>query len=114
MTREGLLQIALAEIHAGLAQHLAVQPQHHGFSRRQPGGEDQAIEAVVLDIATPQREQRLLETGAQRGGERCRRGGGFDREFMHPHRPTLDGIDTERLLGDDAQPEIFQDRQDVG
>ncbi len=114
VAHQGLLHIALAKGGAGLAQHLAVKPQHDNLPRRQAGSENEPVEPVILDRPVPYGEQRFLEAGARCRGERGGYRAGRDREFMHPDRLALDTIDAERLLGDDAQAEIFQDRQDVG
>src|SRR5947209_14839053 len=102
--RQRLLDVALAEIDAGLAQHLAVKPQYRGLARREPGCQNEPVETIVLDRATPGRDQRLLEAAAQLGRERSRNRAGGDREFVHPDRLALDAVDTERLLGDNPEP----------
>ena len=117
VARQRVLHIGLAEGRTGLAQHLAIEPQDGGLADRQPGGENQPVEPVILDGAGPHRAQRFLETPAQSGGGRGRHGTGLtngpERQFVDPHRAVVRAVDAERLLGDDAQPEIFEDRQHV-
>ena len=55
------LDIGQAESSCGLAQITAVGAQERDFSPSEPGGEDEAVETVVLGAAVDHREERLLE-----------------------------------------------------
>ena len=113
MRGQRVFHIGLAERRAGLAQHLAVEPQDRDLARVEAGRQHQAVEAVILDAARPDRDERLLEAAADRGGHRGRGNRAGEREFVHPDRGAVDGVDPERLLGDDAQPEILEHRQHI-
>ena len=51
---QGVLDVALAEGRAGLALVLGVGPQHRDLATGQARQQDEAVEAVALDLAPPQ------------------------------------------------------------
>ncbi len=113
MPQQRVFHIALAVGRAGLPQHLAVKPQDRRLAGRQPGCQHQPVEPVILDGAAPCRQQRRLETVARRRRQRFGHRSGTDRKLVDPYRPAIDRVDPERLLGNDPQPQVFEDRQHV-
>ena len=61
-----LLDVGLAERRADLQDVVAVGAQGHDLARAQPGGEHQAVEAVVLQPAGPDAGEQVLEVLADR------------------------------------------------
>ena len=61
MARQRLLDVGLAEGHADLAEVLGVGAQDDHLVPFELGAEDQAIEAVVLGLAVPDADERVLE-----------------------------------------------------
>ena len=63
--------VVLAERCARLAQVVAVRPQHRDLAPREPGGEHEPVEGVVLGGAGDDGGERVLEGRAR---DRRRRG----------------------------------------
>src|SRR4051794_35144469 len=61
MRRQRLLNQLLADVDADLPDVLAVRAQHDHFVPLQLGGDDEAIEAVVLGFAIPDADEGLLK-----------------------------------------------------
>ena len=96
-------------------RNFAVGAQHDDVARRKVGDQDQAIERIVLDRASPDLTESLFHA---RPGSRevdAMMHGGSRLELLDPdrfgriRRPNLEGD-----LVDNVQAEIFQHRQDVG
>ena len=120
------LDVALAEPVPGLAQVAGVRAQHHDVAPGQPGVQDQRVEAVVLDLAAPQRAQRLLElllavaAGSLPPGRRL----GPQPEIVDPERAGPGarlragrpgtGAELVRMLVGHLDPHVLQLRQHVG
>ena len=114
MSAQRVFHIGLAEADSGLPHYLGAETQNRDLTRRQAGGQDQTVEPVVLDPARPHRHQRLLEAHPDRRGYRAQQRHPVELEFVDPHCAAIDAVDAKRLLGDDPQAEVLQDRQHVG
>ena len=105
--------VGLAERDAGLQQVTAIGAHHHDVARAQARAQQQPIEAIVFDVATPGGEERFLEQGLQGCDVGALEVTRFELEVLDPHH-ALGGSDLVRMFGQDAQPEIFEHGQDVG
>ena len=63
-----VLDVGLAERRPGLAQVAAVRAQQRDLAPREPGGEHEAVEAVVFGAAVDHREEGLFEEPRARRG----------------------------------------------
>ena len=78
MAAQRVFHIGLAEGGAGLPQQFGVEPQDRHLPRRQPGGENEAVEPVILDPRRSRARRAPLQTraliaGGDRGQQRDRR-----------------------------------------
>ena len=103
----------MAECGPDLAQDLGVQPQHADLACRQ-AGENEAVKSVILHSTRPHHDDSLLEPGGDRGGDGAKQRQPSELEFVDPHRDVVGVLDEERLLGDNPQSEVLQDRKYVG
>ena len=111
VARKGLLDVALGERHADLEQELRIRPQHRDLTPGQPGGEDEAVEAVVLAVTAPDARERVLEVLAD-GFDVGIRTAGFDLEILDVD-DLATGLQPVGVLGDHPQPHVFHHRQRV-
>ena len=110
--RQRLDHVGFAERNARLTQILRIGAQHHDLARRHAGGNDHAVEAVVLDFAAPDAFERFLERLADCGdidGETRHHA-----EVVNPDADAVGQADFIRQLVDDPQAHVLQHRQDIG
>src|SRR5205823_10141897 len=104
----------LRQREADLAQILGIRAQDDDVGRRDPRSDDQPIEVVVLDLATKDTAERILEYAMQRidlnFGIEVRR---QHAEIVHPDRLAALGNDSMRSLIDDFEPHVLEHRQAV-
>src|SRR6185437_8317404 len=67
MGRQRVFHIRLAEGAACLAQDLGIETQDDDLVPRQPGGEDEAVEAVIFHLAGRYAAQRVFEARPDSG-----------------------------------------------
>ena len=98
-----------------LAHVLRVGTKDDDLFRRQARRDDQPIEVVVLDFATENFRERILEDRVQ-GVDLDFRvdGGGQHAEVVHPHRRRIERCDPVRTLVDHLETHPFEHRQAVG
>ena len=113
------LDVVLAEPGARLAQVLGVGAQHHDLPPALVRVQDQRVEPVVLDLAAPQRGQRVLEQAldrARRGHRRRACGPGpAQPEVVDPERRgQARALELVRVLVDHLDAHVLQPGQHVG
>ena len=113
---QGLFNVVLRERHAGLQQVFPVAAQQRHLAPFQAGGQDQAVEAVVLGPARPDRGEGAFEQRCQ-PGHVDRAGQRLDLEILHVDRlaATLGqvGMQPVGMLGMDPQAHVLHQRQHV-
>ncbi len=68
MGAQRVFHIGLTERGPGLSQQLGVEAKHCHLAEGESAGQHEAVEAVALDSTGPYRDERLLETRSNRGG----------------------------------------------
>ncbi len=114
MGGERLFLHALAGIEPRL---LAVAGQRPDQGRVPPGDrqlQHQAVEAVVLRAAGPDRDDRVLEGLFQPGEDQLRAMRILELEVVHPDDLAVGAADGEARLDQRLQAHVVEDRQDVG
>lgn len=110
---ERVLHVVLGERAARLAQVLGVGAQHHRLAPGQPGGQDQAVEAVVLGLAGPGGREGLLDALAGLVGQL----GALAQpqaEVVDPGGAVVRAGQRVRVLVEHLDAEPLQDGQDLG
>ena len=109
LAAERALHVRLAERHAGLQQVAAVGPQHHDLRVPELGGEQQAVEAVVLERRRARRRRRLrVKSGLGSRRSRSEAVAVLELEVLDPGRAALGPGELVGALGDHAQSEVLQ------
>ena len=107
------LHVGLTERYARLQKIAAVGAQHDDLARAEAGGEQQPVEAVVLHRAAPGRGQGLLEVAFQPCDVDFQPLAVLELEVLDPRGAAFRPAQLVRPLGDDAQPEVLQHRQQI-
>ena len=114
---EGVLEVVLRVRGPGLAEVLRDGAQDDDLAPREACREDELVEAVGLGPAVPDRRDGALEQVAQL----VVRAVLPDRDVAHAQPEVVDvqgravgALDLERLLVDDLDAHVGEDRQDVG
>ena len=121
---EAVDHVGLGERHARLQEVLAERAQQHDLPPLERGGDDESVEPVVLDRPGPDLGEGLADAHGRpaRAGAVARvdgAGGLLDGELVNPDgaaraaRPVAGGADLERVLGDDPEAHVLDDRDDV-
>ena len=105
------LHIALAERQPGLQQVAAHRAQHTDLPGAERGGEQQAIESVVLDLAAPHGEKGFDEARLDMGNIEVMAEAMLNLEILHAGR--LRQCQQIRMFGQNAQAEVFHHRQQI-
>jgi len=96
----------------------SVAPVYEGFDINADGsynmwfGYMNRNEEESIDIPTG--AANAFEPGGDRGGDGAKQRQPSELEFVDPHRDVVGVLDEERLLGDNPQSEVLQDRKYVG
>ena len=115
MGGEHALHVHLAEWQAGLQQIAAVGAQYHQLAHGQRRGQQQAVEAVVLDLAAPAREYGLDEARLDLLDVECQAGAVLEFEVLDVGAAgDIGQRDPPRALRHHPQAEVLHHRQQVG
>ena len=114
MPGERLLHVRVAERDPRLAEVLGDRAEHDDLAGREPGGEHELVEAVVLDLAAPRARERLLERLAHIFGLEVLALVAPEAEVVDPHRRVVAPVDLVRPLVGDGDAHVLEQRQHVG
>ena len=104
------LHVRVRERDSGLAQVLGDRAHDGDLAARQSGAEHQPVERVVLELAPPRGEERVLEDVADPFDVLGR---APQPEVVQPCARTVDRSDLVRALVDDLRPHVLERRHDV-
>ena len=114
IARQRVGNVVLRIVHAGLAQVARDGAQHHGLAGAEPGADDEAVEAVIVDLVTPDTQEGVLQPlgiGFQIEIEPV---GARHLHVMQQNRAPGIGRAADRklvgLLADHPEAEIFEKR----
>ena len=113
MLDEGRRDILRFVPSADLAQIAVVGTNGGGLAPVETGGEDQAIEGVVVGVALLHAPERLAHPLVDLGIDKPRRGVGTHADDRHVHRIDAVGAHHVGSLVDDFEAEVVQDGQDA-
>ena len=102
--------VSAGEGDPGLTQVFADRADHHDLAAGEPGGQDQAAQPVVLELSSPDPEERLLENLPYPLHIRRR---DLQAEVIDPRRRPIARQDLIRPLIDHLGAHVLEGRQHV-
>ena len=113
LLHQRLLHVGLAERNPDLQQILAVGAQDLDLAPVEPGAQHQLIEAVVLRLAAPDPQERVLEGLADLVEVELAGVDRLDPEIVQPEARAGRGDELVGLLLEHAQAHVLEHRQHV-
>ena len=114
MVVQGTGDITQVKAQADLLQITGVGTQQGHVAPRQPGGQNQAVERIVLGIAAHDMHERILQRIVELLDIQVQAFAGGKGEIVDPELTAVGMTQTVRELAQHAQAQVFQNRQHVG